>query len=196
MELPFLGDEHDQLIEHGDAEPGDVTPDSSGVSHGVHGPSDVTAVLELFDRRYRDLRGDDEPYSSQDPAEPTSAMPADEPRQPLRITRRITGRALRSAALSTIASSSSRSSSAACTTTTSGSTPCPAREMTSPYLVGLAGEPLGRAEREHDLAAGQRLEVALDVGHPVLRPRRRRRRRWAADRTRAVARAGHPGAVG
>jgi hypothetical protein len=28
----------------------------------------VTAVLELFDRRYRDLRGEDDPYSSQDPA--------------------------------------------------------------------------------------------------------------------------------
>jgi hypothetical protein len=24
-------------------------------------------VLELFDRRYRDLRGEDDPYSSQDP---------------------------------------------------------------------------------------------------------------------------------
>ena len=43
-----------------------VTPDSSGVSHDVHGPADVTSALELFDRRYRDLRGDDEPYSSQD----------------------------------------------------------------------------------------------------------------------------------
>jgi hypothetical protein len=29
---------------------------------------DVTAVLDHFDRRYRDLRGEDEPYSSQDPA--------------------------------------------------------------------------------------------------------------------------------
>jgi hypothetical protein len=29
---------------------------------------DVTAVLELFDRRYRDVRGEDEPYSSEDPA--------------------------------------------------------------------------------------------------------------------------------
>jgi Family of unknown function (DUF5519) len=66
-ELPFLGAEHDELIEHGDAEPADVTPDSSGVSHTVHGPSDVTEVLELFDRRYRDLRGEGEPYSSQDP---------------------------------------------------------------------------------------------------------------------------------
>ena len=68
VELPFLGAEHDDLIEHGDAEPGDVTPDSIGVSHRVHGPSDVTAVRELFDRRYRELRGEDEPYSSEDPA--------------------------------------------------------------------------------------------------------------------------------
>jgi hypothetical protein len=67
-ELPVLGPEHDELIEHGDAEPADVTPDSTGISHAVHGPSDVTAVLELFDRRYRDVRGEDEPYSSQDPA--------------------------------------------------------------------------------------------------------------------------------
>jgi hypothetical protein len=66
-ELPFLGVEHDELLEHGDAEPA-ALPDSSGVSHGVHGPSDVTAVLELFDRRYREVRGEDEPYSSQDPA--------------------------------------------------------------------------------------------------------------------------------
>jgi Family of unknown function (DUF5519) len=67
-ELPFLGPEHDELIERGDAEPDDVTPESYGVSHAVHGPSDVTAVLELFDRRYRDVRGEDDPYSSQDPA--------------------------------------------------------------------------------------------------------------------------------
>ena len=67
VELPFLGVEHDELIEHGDAEPGDVTPESTGVSHPVHGPSDITEVLELFDRRYRELRGDDEPYSSEDP---------------------------------------------------------------------------------------------------------------------------------
>jgi Family of unknown function (DUF5519) len=67
-ELPFLGPEHDELIEHGDAEPAGLTADSSGVSHTVHGVSDVTAVLELFDRRYRDVRGDDDPYSSQDPA--------------------------------------------------------------------------------------------------------------------------------
>ena len=40
-----------------DAEPAEITPDSSGVSHDLRGPSDVTAVLELFDRRYREVRG-------------------------------------------------------------------------------------------------------------------------------------------
>jgi len=60
--------EHDERIEHGDAEPAELTPESTGVSHDLHGPSDVTAVLELFDRRYRDVRGEDEPYSSADPA--------------------------------------------------------------------------------------------------------------------------------
>jgi Family of unknown function (DUF5519) len=67
-ELPFLEDERDQLIEHGDAEAAELTPDSSGVSHTVRGPGDVTSVLELFDQRYRDVRGDDQPYSSQDPS--------------------------------------------------------------------------------------------------------------------------------
>jgi hypothetical protein len=67
-ELPVLGPEHDELVEHGDAEPAELTPDSAGVSHDLRGPSDVTAVLELFDRRYRDVRGEDDPYSSQDPA--------------------------------------------------------------------------------------------------------------------------------
>jgi Family of unknown function (DUF5519) len=67
-ELPVVGPEHDELIEHGDAEPADLTPESSGVSHEVHGPPDVTAVLELFDRRYREVRGEDPPYSSEDPA--------------------------------------------------------------------------------------------------------------------------------
>jgi hypothetical protein len=67
-ELPVLGPEHDELIEHGDAEPADATPDSTGVSHPLHGPADVTAVLELFDRRYRDVRGEGDPYSSEDPA--------------------------------------------------------------------------------------------------------------------------------
>lgn len=67
-ELPFLEAEHDELIEHGDAEPAELTPESSGVSHDIHGASDVTAVLELFDRRYRDVRGEEDPYSSEDPA--------------------------------------------------------------------------------------------------------------------------------
>lgn len=66
-ELPVLGPEHDELIERGDAEAAEATPESTGVSHPVHGPADVTAVLELFDRRYRDVRGEDAPYSSQDP---------------------------------------------------------------------------------------------------------------------------------
>jgi hypothetical protein len=69
-ELPVLEREHDVLIEHGDAEPGEAGPGSTGVSHSIHGPADITAVLELFDRRYRDLRGDDEPYSSEDPDYP------------------------------------------------------------------------------------------------------------------------------
>jgi hypothetical protein len=64
-ELPVLDAEHDELIEEGEAEP---DADSGGVSHEVHGPSDVTAVLELFDRRYRDVRGEDDPYSSEDPS--------------------------------------------------------------------------------------------------------------------------------
>ncbi len=67
-ELRFSHPEHDQLVEHGDAEPQAAMPDSDVVSHAVAGPSDITAVLELFDRRYRDLRGDDDPYSSQDRA--------------------------------------------------------------------------------------------------------------------------------
>jgi HD superfamily phosphohydrolase YqeK len=44
-----------------------LAAESSGVSHDLHGPADVTAVLELFDRRYRDVRGEDDPCSSQDP---------------------------------------------------------------------------------------------------------------------------------
>ena len=53
-------------VEHGDAEPSDAMPE--GVSHAIHGPADITAVLGLFDRRYRDLRGEDDPYTSQDSA--------------------------------------------------------------------------------------------------------------------------------
>ena len=66
-ELPILGAEHDELVEHGDAGPAETTAGSYGVSHDLRGPSDVTAVLELFDRRYRDVRGEGDPYSSEDP---------------------------------------------------------------------------------------------------------------------------------
>jgi hypothetical protein len=65
-ELRFPAPERDELVEHGDAEPSDALPD--GVSHGIHGPADITAVLGLFDRRYRDLRGEDDPPSADDPA--------------------------------------------------------------------------------------------------------------------------------
>ena len=51
----------------GDAQPAETTPESYGVSHDLRGPSDATAVLELFDRRYRDVRGESDPYSSEDP---------------------------------------------------------------------------------------------------------------------------------
>jgi hypothetical protein len=64
VELHFSLPEHDELVEHGDAELSDSAPGS--VSHLVEGPSDVTAVIGLFDRRYRDLRGEDDAYSSQD----------------------------------------------------------------------------------------------------------------------------------
>ena len=53
------GDPCDRWMRHGDAEPAEATPDSTGVDHAVHGPEDVTAVLDLFDRRYRSIRGDD-----------------------------------------------------------------------------------------------------------------------------------------
>ncbi len=69
VELPFAHLEHDELVEHGDAEPAtDSTPESEMVSHDVEGPSDVTAVLELFDRRYREARGEEYPDSTEDPA--------------------------------------------------------------------------------------------------------------------------------
>jgi Family of unknown function (DUF5519) len=68
VELRFSPAEREELVEHGDAEPSAAMPDSDVVTHHVSGPSDVTAVLELFDRRYRDLRGEDDPYSSEDPA--------------------------------------------------------------------------------------------------------------------------------
>ncbi len=66
VELGVSRSEHDDLIEHGDAEPDPSMPYSDVVSHDLRGPSDVTAVLELFDRRYRDVRGEDDPYSSRD----------------------------------------------------------------------------------------------------------------------------------
>jgi luciferase-like monooxygenase len=68
VELRFFGPEHEELVERGDAERAGSKADFDVVSHDVQGPSDVTAVLELFDRRYRELRGEDDPYSSQDPA--------------------------------------------------------------------------------------------------------------------------------
>ena len=73
-ELPVLEREHDVLIEHGDAEPAEDTAGSTGVSHQIHGPADITEVLELFDRRYRDVRGEDAPYSSQDPDYPRGRL--------------------------------------------------------------------------------------------------------------------------
>jgi hypothetical protein len=73
-ELPESDREHDILSEHGDAEPAETTPESSGVSHSIRGPSDVTAVLELFDRRYRDVRGEDDSYSSEDPGYPDGRL--------------------------------------------------------------------------------------------------------------------------
>ena len=38
------------------------------VTHNIEGPSDVTAVLELFDRRYREARGEEYPDSTEGPA--------------------------------------------------------------------------------------------------------------------------------
>ena len=66
-ELHFWHPEHEALIEHGDAEPATAAPESDVVRHDIEGPSDVTAVLGLFDRRYRDVTGEGAPYSSKDP---------------------------------------------------------------------------------------------------------------------------------
>jgi Family of unknown function (DUF5519) len=61
--LRFAHLEHDELVEHGDASPAASKPEAEVVSHNVEGPSDVTGVLELFDRRYRELRGEEYPDS-------------------------------------------------------------------------------------------------------------------------------------
>ena len=90
VELPVLGRERDELVEHGDAEPAELAlPDDVGVSHDLRGPSDMTEVLELFDRRYRDVRGDSGPYSSQDPGWDAAA-----PKTKLGNTRTARGRGL------------------------------------------------------------------------------------------------------
>jgi hypothetical protein len=65
VQLHFAPAERDELVEHGDAEPAESV---GGVTHVVEGPSDVTAALAIFDRRYRDIRGENEPFSSQDSA--------------------------------------------------------------------------------------------------------------------------------
>jgi len=66
-EFPFVDAERGGLIETGEAEPAEIDRGEEGISHAIAGPSDVTAVLELFDRRYRDVRGEDDPYTSSDP---------------------------------------------------------------------------------------------------------------------------------
>ncbi len=73
-ELPVLEREHDVLIEHGDAEPAGQTAGSVGISHSIRGPADITEALALFDRRYRDVRGEGDPYSSQDPGYPEGRL--------------------------------------------------------------------------------------------------------------------------
>lgn len=66
-ELHFSPVERAELLEHGDVDASFPSQGSENVSHDLHGPSDVTAVLELFGRRYRDLRGEDDPRGSQEP---------------------------------------------------------------------------------------------------------------------------------
>jgi hypothetical protein len=65
-ELRFSAPERDALVEHGDAEPAEPVHRGENVSHVLRGPADLTTVLELFDRRYRDVRGEDDPFSSRD----------------------------------------------------------------------------------------------------------------------------------
>ena len=64
--LHFAPAEREDLVERGDAEPVYPSQTDANVSHELRGPADVEAVLELFRRRYRDLRGEDDPFSSQD----------------------------------------------------------------------------------------------------------------------------------
>jgi hypothetical protein len=59
--------EYRELVERGAAEPDASTSTPDLASQRVEGPADVTAALDLFDRRYRELRGEGEPYSSEDP---------------------------------------------------------------------------------------------------------------------------------
>lgn len=68
VELRFAPPEYRELVESGAAEPAESMPAPDLIGQRIEGPADVTAALELFDRRYRELRGEDEPYSSQDPA--------------------------------------------------------------------------------------------------------------------------------
>jgi hypothetical protein len=63
-ELRFSSGERDALVEHGDAEPAEPVHHGENVRHNLRGPADLTAVLELFDRRYRDARGEDDPFSA------------------------------------------------------------------------------------------------------------------------------------
>ncbi len=65
-ELHFAPGEREELIERGDAEPAYPAETDANVSHELRGPADVESVLALFRRRYRDLRGEDDPFSSKD----------------------------------------------------------------------------------------------------------------------------------
>jgi luciferase-like monooxygenase len=66
VELRFPPPEYRELVERGAAEPADSMSASDLIEQRIEGPADVTAALELFDRRYRELRGEDEPYSSEE----------------------------------------------------------------------------------------------------------------------------------
>ena len=57
--------DREAMVAHGDALPDESLP--SAVEHELRGPSDVTAVLALFEQRYRGVRGEEPPFSSQDP---------------------------------------------------------------------------------------------------------------------------------